>query len=136
MFIRSLPLGAALSLGAVVPTLASGVDPSLYGKLDVSHLKKPQTIHRRPVVADSQARKSTKTPIYVHLAPGQEQHWASHCSLYAACNVPVYFVTEGWFMNVYLPEVGARDGREQDYRLFSARDRGQERDRHDQHGHD
>jgi hypothetical protein len=48
----------------------------------------------------------------------------------------VLFVTESWFVNVYLPQIGSRDGREQRYRIETARARGAERDRHDPHSDD
>lgn len=125
-----------LGLLAGVASAGPGVDPSLYGKLDVSRFKRPETTHHRPVIADGQVRRTSMAPIYIHLPPGQQQHWATRCAEFAACKTPVYFVSEGWFMTVYLPAVGSRDGREQDYRDYTARDRAHERDQHDQHGHD
>jgi hypothetical protein len=86
------------------------------------------------VIADRTARHaSSKTAIYLHVPQGDEWHWYAHCQTYSACSVPVYFVTESWFVNVYLPAIGSRDGREQRYHILTARQRGSERDLHDRH---
>lgn len=55
----------------------------------------------------------------------------AHCRTYAACSVPVYFVTEGWSVDVYLPAIGEQDGREQRYGMQMGRERHVRRDIHD-----
>ncbi len=67
------------------------------------------------------------------MPPGHEWHWNDHCHTYDACATPVYFVTEGWFRNVYLPAVGIQDGRLQRYQAQAARDHVSDRDRYDAH---
>jgi hypothetical protein len=131
-----LCLSLAASLGMGVVAHAEDADPGIYGQLDISKFKRPPVIRRQPVVADRSARRSSAKPIYLHVPPGQEWHWYAHCRTYQACSVPVYFVTESWFVNVYLPAIGSRDGREQRYRILSARERASERDVHDRHDED
>jgi hypothetical protein len=136
----SYRIPAILTL-AVSLTVASGVraadtDPGIYGRIDTGRFPKPLVINHKPVLLDRAARSRSAKPIYLHVRPGDEWHWNAHCKTYAACGAPVYFVTESWFMNVYLPAIGSRDGREQRYRIQAARERASERDRHDVHGED
>ena len=121
---------------AVAATESGRATPGIYGRLDLKKFKKPQLINSKPVVIDSAAKAMSLKPVYLHVPPGQELHWRSLCKTYDACAVPVYFVTENWFMTVYLPTVGAQDGREQQYRIEASRERSSERDIHDVHGQD
>jgi hypothetical protein len=122
----------ALGFGSIAH--AQDADPGIFGTIDVTKAGKPAVINARPVIADSKAAKKAGKPIYLHVPPGHEWHWYAHCGTYSACSVPVYFVKESWFVNVYLPVIGSRDGREQRYRVMMARERASEREIHDQHG--
>jgi hypothetical protein len=116
-------------------TLAAAV-PGAYGEIDTHRFPKPQLISPKPVVIETSAKHSSANPVYLHVVPGDEWHWFKRCHMYNACALPVYFVTENWFLNVYLPAIGSRDGREQTYRMEAARARAAERDHHDVHGDD
>jgi len=130
-------LVALAMAGRLVPAaLAADADPGIYGQLDLAKFPKPKLIYDRPVIADAAARKTKAKPIYLHVPPGHEWHWNAHCRTYNACNVPVHFVSENWFVNVYLPAIGSRDGREQRYRIEAGRDREVRREYHDVHGED
>jgi hypothetical protein len=109
---------------------ADDTDPGIYGRLDVSKFGHPSVIRREAVVANGAKHRTSSKPVYLHVAPGQEWHWQAYCRTYDACSVPVYFVTESWFVNVYLPAIGSRDGREQRYRINTARERASERESH------
>ena len=114
-------------LGLFVATLTSSAhaetDVGIYGRLDLKDLPKPDVIAAKPIKATSSFLSVFNRAAYVHVRPGDEQHWARHCKEYDACTTPVLFVTENWFVNVYLPAIGAFDGREQRYREQMGRQR-------------
>lgn len=83
--------GVSLSLG----------DPGFYGRIDIGNVPRPQLIYQTPVVI--QAVPVGASPVYLHVPPGHEKHWSKHCRKYNACSVPVYFVQESWYNNVYVP---------------------------------
>jgi hypothetical protein len=68
--------------------------------------------------------------VYLHVRPGEELRWSVNCHRYEACNLPVLFVRESWFVNVYLPAVGADDGRERLYRDVARNERAGREQRH------
>jgi hypothetical protein len=90
-------------------------DPAFFGRLDMAGMPKPQLMSKRPVRAVGLAHDDGATPLVLHVPPGQERRWGAACQAYGACGVPVLFVTEAWYRQVYLPRVGAQDGREQRY---------------------
>lgn len=115
---QSFFLMAALCL---VGTAAQAEDDSrleaqFFGRLTITSAMRPEFIHAAPVQALRSNAGSTGKPVVLHVRAGQEERWAAHCQAYDACSVPVRFVTERWFRNVYLPEVSGQDGREQRYR--------------------
>jgi hypothetical protein len=126
----AIALGAAATLAVNPVARADDMDPGIYGRLDVSKFGHPPVIRREAVVANGVKHRTSSKPVYLHEAPGQESHWQAYCRTYDACSVPVYFVTESWFVNVYLPAIGSRDGREQRYRINAARERASERESH------
>ena len=132
-----IPAATMLAMAAMTISGAPGAiaaDPGIYGRIDTGRFPKPKTFNSRPMVASPPAKRSRAKPIYLHVMPGQQTHWHASCQTYDACSVPVYFVTEGWFLNVYLPAIGAQDGREQRYRIQMGRERDVVRDTHNMHG--
>ena len=129
-------LGLLMAATAVAAPGTIGADPGIYGRLDLAKFPKPKVVNAKPIVIDASTKQASAKPIYLHVPPGHEWRWHSLCKSYDACDVPVYFVTENWFMTVYLPAVGAQDGREQRYRMEASRERSTERDVHDVHGED
>jgi hypothetical protein len=128
---------AALVLGAVGASSLEAAVPGAYGEIDTHRFPNPLLINpKKPVLIAGAAKHGGAKPMYLHVVPGEEWHWFNRCHVYDACAVPVYFVTENWFLNVYLPAIGSRDGREQTYRLEAARARAAERDHHDLHSND
>jgi hypothetical protein len=65
-------------------------------------------------------------PIYLRVPPGYARHWSRHCHEYHACGVPVYFVQDRWYNEVYVPRYRER------YRRMEPRHDG----RRDQRGED
>ena len=133
----ALGLLAAFTLaGTLASTLvgvasAADTDPGIYGQIDTGRFPHPKVINKRPVTGDHKVHGKTGSVIYLHVRPGEEWHWYAHCAGYQACSTPVYFVTENWFVNVYLPAIGSHDGREQTYLTEARRERALARDKHD-----
>ncbi|MDE3012199.1 MAG: hypothetical protein KGI67_15045 [Pseudomonadota bacterium] len=107
-------MGSVFAAGAVVPALATDVgvsiniaQPGLYGRIDIGAVP-PQLIYAQPVVIQPAYVAEPPPPVYLHVPPGHERHWARHCREYNACGVPVYFVQDGWYRQNY----GRRDGDE------------------------
>ena len=133
-----LAFGLTIAVAQAAPA-ADGLldpDPGLYGKLDLSKFPKPQVLNVKPLLVSTAKGASKAKPVFVHVRPGWELHWSAHCAAYDACSVPVYFVTEGWFVHVYLPAVGEQDGREQRYLVQKGRDREALRGIHDSRADD
>ena len=131
-------LGLAIVVAQAAPA-ADGLldqDPGIYGKLDLSRFGKPQVLNVKPLLVSTAKGAGKAKPVFVHVRPGWELHWSAHCAAYDACNVPVYFVTEGWFVHVYLPVIGEQDGREQRYLIQKGRDREALRGIHDSRADD
>jgi hypothetical protein len=120
----------AAAIGCAIARASGPVD-GIYGKLDLRHFASPEVINAVPVAVSPPARGASRKPVFLHVQPGEEKQWSLHCGTYKACSVPVHFVTERWFVEVYLPAVGSQDGREQWYRLQMKRDRESERDVHE-----
>jgi hypothetical protein len=124
---------ATAAMGSPSPVEA---DNGFYGRLDLNGYANPELINARPTLADPSAMGASAAPVYLHVRPGHELHWGTRCHEYQACTVPVLFVTERWFMSVFLPSVGRDDGREQRHHELLTRERASERDVHDVHGED
>jgi hypothetical protein len=110
---------ATLSL-ALLSSLTSAADlteESFFGVLDGAAALRPDTTQATATVANGATQANAAgTPIYLHVRPNAQQRWSSACTYYKACNLPVYFVTEAWYRNAYLPAVGGQNGLEQRYR--------------------
>ena len=128
-----LSLAAAITL-ALPSSAEEQADPGIFGVLDISKFQKPPVINHKPVVGDRSTKVTSSKAVYVHVPAGRAHRWPTLCRAYAACNVPVYFVTEEWFVGTYLPAIGGMDGREQRYQVQKRRERAEARDQHDVHG--
>jgi hypothetical protein len=112
-FVRAA-VGAAATLGVQALALAGDVSvsvnvntPGLYGQINIGgDVPTPELIMPRPVVAVPVAvvaGAAPPPPMYLHVPPGYERHWARHCREYNACGRPVYFVSDRWYNEVYTP---------------------------------
>jgi len=63
----------------------------------------PPLIMTAPVVVERAPVGAVRETVYLHVPPGHERHWAQHCREYNACGVPVYFVQDRWYNEVYVP---------------------------------
>ena len=51
-------------------------------------------------------------PVYLRVPPNQIRDWGRYCGLYQACHVPVQFVQDDWYRNVYAPRLRAAQARQ------------------------
>ena len=120
--------------------------PGIYGQITLGGLPTPELILPRPVVAvPAQVMVDAEvTPLYLHVPPGYEKHWSRHCREYQACDRPVYFVSDHWYNNVYVPrhhdENEQHEWREHGYDHDRKEERHEEHAReherkHEEHGH-
>jgi hypothetical protein len=92
--------GLAIHTGPQGVAVAVG-QPGFYGEIGVGDLPAPPpVIYTRPVIIEG---SPVGPPVYLHVPPGYERHWAEHCAYYHACGRPVYFVQDDWYQHVYVP---------------------------------
>lgn len=103
-------LTAALLVTMTTQVIAADVgvsisvgQPGFYGQINIGNVPPPPLIFVRPVVVERGPRYVAVEPIYLHVPPGHEKHWAKHCAEYRACGRPVYFVRNDWYDNEYVP---------------------------------
>ena len=89
--------------------------PGVYGQITIGGaLPQPEVLLPQPVVAippPAAVIVEPPQPLYLHVPPGHEKHWAKHCQEYNACGRPVYFVSDRWYREVYSPhQRGDYDG--------------------------
>jgi hypothetical protein len=102
----------ASSAGAAdVGVSVSVGQPGFYGHIDIGDYPRPEVVYAKPVVVQPAPVGVVYQPVYLHVPPGHEKHWNKHCAKYNACGRPVYFVRDGWYNKVYVPEYQARHGK-------------------------
>lgn len=110
-----------IALTTLTPAQAANVgvsvsvgQPGFYGQIDIGNVPQPQVIYQTPVIIQAVPMGVVQRPVYLHVPPGHEKHWNKHCAKYNACGVPVYFVRDTWYNNVYVPSYKGR-GHGHDY---------------------
>jgi len=93
-----------------VAVSASIGQPGFYGQISIGASVTPQLIYQRPIVIQQSPAHVSAAPIYLHVSPGHEKHWSKHCAQYNACGRPVYFVSDDWYNNEYVPRYSHRGG--------------------------
>lgn len=138
--------GAALA-GDVGVSISIG-QPGFYGQINIGDVPQPPpVIYAQPVVI-ARGPDYIAQPIYLHVPPGYERHWARHCREYNACGRPVYFVSHDWYQREYVPHYqrgewghghgearGHEQGRGHDEARGHQEDRGQDRRQDHQRDH-
>lgn len=120
---------AAALLATTLPALAqvsvavSVGEPGFYGQIRIGNAPRPSLVYPQPVVITPVPQYVGAAPIYLRVPPGYQKHWSRHCAAYYACGRPVYFVTDGWYQQRYVPY----------YRAHMQYDR---HERRHGHGHD
>lgn len=114
---QSILLMALLGATATAAhAVQAGADARYFGVVDPAEAGVPLVTHLRPYQSEPGA--GAGRVVYLHVRPGEEARWGLACKAYEACATKVLFVRESWYRQVYLPKVGAADGREQYYRDF------------------
>lgn len=111
-------LSAAAILIATAPALAADVNfgvsvdvgqPGFQGTIDISNYPRPRLINAEPILVQPVVGVAPP-PVYMHVPPGQAKKWARYCHQYRACGRPVYFVTDDWYENTYVPKYREKHG--------------------------
>ena len=112
---RHFLLAIALAVvSAPVPAADVSVSTSLeesgyFGRIDIRDIAKPEVIYSYPIIIERpHPGLSLPEPIYLRVPPGHEKKWRKYCIEYDACGVPVYFVSDRWFNEVYAPRYRGR----------------------------
>jgi hypothetical protein len=108
---------AISALGLSAPVLAADVgvsvsigQPGFYGRVDIGNVPPPVVVYPQPVVIQQAPQVVVRQPIYLRVPPTHSRDWRRYCARYAACNQPVYFVSDGWYRDVYVPAYQQRGG--------------------------
>jgi hypothetical protein len=127
---------AAIATPAVAGDVGVSINinqPGLFGQINIGNVPQPPPlIYAQPMVIQED-RSYVDGPIYLHVPPGHEKHWAKHCAEYNACRRPVYFVRDDWYNNEYVPRYqhgGDRQGKHEhhDHDRKHDKDRGHDQD--------
>ena len=94
---------AALAAPAFAQVSVTVGQPGFYGRIDVGPLPSPRVMYAQPVVIAPAPVGVVQQPIYLRVPPDHARHWRKYCSRYNACGVPVYFVQDSWYRDVYVP---------------------------------
>ncbi len=114
--------------------------PGFFGQINIGDVPQPPpVIYARPVLIAPAPEyvEAPPPPLYLHVPPGHERHWASHCREYNACGRPVYFVRDEWYQREYVPHYQRGEwGHHEEMREERRHDRdwNHEREEHE-HGH-
>jgi len=101
-----LATSAVSALAAEVGVSVAIAQPGFYGRIDIANLPPPQLIYRQPVVIEPVRVEVVQQPIYLYVPPKHAKNWRKNCHRYNACGQPVYFVSEGWYNDVYVKSHG------------------------------
>ena len=103
-----LAVAATSALAADVGVSVNINQPGVYGRIDIGNVPQPRLIYPQPIFVQPAPVGVVGQPIYLHVPPGHEKHWAKHCRQYNACGQPVYFVQDNWYREVYAQRHGVR----------------------------
>ncbi len=135
---KRILFATALAVAAVPAFAGVGVsvnigEPGFYGQIDLGDAPAPEFVNPQPVIV--QQGVAVAPPLYLHVPPGHIKHWNKHCAEYNACGRPVYFVSDNWYNQRFVPYYHKNHGPHdmRDERRDDRRD-----DRHEDHdrGHD
>jgi hypothetical protein len=105
-----LIIAASPALAADVGVSVNVGDPGFFGQINLGDVpQRPALVYAHPVVIHRDPAFAGP-PIYLHVPPGHERHWARHCAEYHACGRPVYFVRDDWYNREYVPRHRHHDG--------------------------
>lgn len=130
---------AGLALLAVTGTASAAswsviVEPGVYGRVAVGGYAQPPLVYdAEPVVAATFAADGQpayaepvyddQPPVYLWVPEVHRLNWARYCDVYSACDVPVYFVQDGWYDDVVMHRRWSAEQRAWDQRQWIEQDR-------------
>lgn len=97
-----------VSLGAQAGVSVRVGEPGFYGQLDIGNFPSPTVIHTEPVIIRQTPQGVNAAPVYVRVPPGHMKKWRKYCGRYNACERPVYFVQDNWYLDEYAPQYRAQ----------------------------
>jgi uncharacterized protein YcfJ len=100
--VAAMLIAAPAFAGDVGVSVSVG-QPGFYGRIDIGGLPPPRLVYSQPIVVTPAPRGVVVEPLYLRVPPGHAKHWRKHCMQYDACGRPVYFVTDRWYNDVYVP---------------------------------
>lgn len=92
--------------------------PGYYGQIILGNQVPPPVYGYGPVIVRPEFRgrdrwtQAATQPVYLRVPMNQARDWGRYCGLYQACNMPVQFVRDDWYRNVYAPRVRAAQARQ------------------------
>ena len=106
----TLALAASAASATDVGVSVQIGQPGFYGSIDIGNYPQPQLVYPRPEVIRPVVGVVAQ-PVYLRVPPGHAKDWGKHCYRYNACGQNVYFVQDGWYNNVYVPEYEHKHGK-------------------------
>jgi hypothetical protein len=106
IFLLLITLLAVTQAHAEVGVSVSVGQPGFYGQIDIGDFTpQPQVIYMQPRLIQPVVMGHVRpVPIYLRVPPGHSKRWPRFCARYNACGVPVYFVSDTWYNEVYVPK--------------------------------
>ena len=101
IFLAAAPLSALA--GTSVGVSVSMGHPGYYGRIDLGAMPPPAVVYANPVIIQPVPPGVVVAPLYLRVPPAHYRNWRHYCGYYRACGRSVYFVTDGWYRNTYVP---------------------------------
>jgi len=106
IFLLLITLLAVAQAHAAVGVSVSIGQPGFYGQIDIGDfVPQPQVIYPQPrIIQQPMMGYARPAPIYLYVPLKHSKRWPRFCARYNACGVPVYFVQDTWYNQVYVPK--------------------------------
>jgi hypothetical protein len=105
---KRLLIAIVIATAGATPAFATDVgvsvnigQPGFYGQIDIGDFPPPPVLYAQPIII--QRVHYDDRPLYLRVPPGHAKHWDKHCYEYNACNRPVLFVEDDWYIHEYAP---------------------------------
>lgn len=127
-FAAVLVVIAAQAVAADVGVSIHIGQPGFYGQIDIGGgYPPPRILYREPVIIERVTGQ--RPPVYLRVPPGHAKNWRKHCREYNACGERVYFVSDTWYQNEYIPYYQEHHGKG-DHKKYNKHDKS----KHDKSG--
>ena len=104
LFFVVLTAAPLFALAGTNVGVAVGVgQPGYYGQIELGGMPAPALIYSNPVIIQAMPAGVVVAPVYLRVPPAHYSNWRRYCGYYHACGRPVYFVTDHWYRNTYVP---------------------------------